>query len=78
MTLPTPDFSMPFNVICLTCTVVAIAFGSIHNLSTRQLLPKASLPPSLLQRVVERVRGSVMFWKKGGSGALRKGGTGDD
>ncbi|XP_072169564.1 GPI transamidase component PIG-T-like [Diadema setosum] len=34
--LPTPDFSMPYNVICLACTVVAIAFGSLHNLSTRK------------------------------------------
>ena len=25
---------MPYNVICLTCTVVAIAFGSFHNLSS--------------------------------------------
>ena len=37
VTLPTPDFSMPYNVICLTCTVVAIGFGSLYNLSTRRL-----------------------------------------
>ena len=36
ITLPTPDFSMPYNVICLACTVVAIAFGCIHNLTTRR------------------------------------------
>lgn len=36
ITLPTPDFSMPYNVICLACTVVAIAFGSFHNLSSRR------------------------------------------
>lgn len=36
LALPTPDFSMPYNVICLTCTVVAIAFGSYHNLCTRR------------------------------------------
>ena len=34
--LPTPDFSMPYNVICLTCTVLAIGFGSLYNLATRQ------------------------------------------
>lgn len=34
--LPTPDFSMPYNVICLVCTVVALAFGPIHNLTTRR------------------------------------------
>lgn len=33
--VPLPDFSMPYNVICLTCTVVAIAFGSIYNITTR-------------------------------------------
>lgn len=37
ITLPTPDFSMPYNVICLACTVVALAFGPIHNLSTKKL-----------------------------------------
>ena len=36
ISLPTPDFSMPYNVICLACTVVAIAFGSFHNLATRR------------------------------------------
>lgn len=33
--LPTPDFSMPFNVICLGCTAVALAFGGLHNLTTK-------------------------------------------
>lgn len=37
ITLPTPDFSMPYNVICLACTVVALAFGPIHNFSTKRL-----------------------------------------
>lgn len=34
VSLPTPDFSMPYNVICLACTVVALAFGPIHNMAT--------------------------------------------
>nr|XP_039251804.1 GPI transamidase component PIG-T-like isoform X2 [Styela clava] len=34
--VPVPDFSMPYNVICLACTVLAIAFGSLHNLTTRR------------------------------------------
>jgi hypothetical protein len=33
--LPTPDFSMPYNVICLTCTVMAVGYGSLYNLLTR-------------------------------------------
>lgn len=39
VSLPTPDFSMPYNVICLTCTVVALAFGPIHNITTKSLYP---------------------------------------
>ncbi|XP_047140682.1 GPI transamidase component PIG-T isoform X1 [Hydra vulgaris] len=35
ISVPLPDFSMPYNVICLTCTVIAIAFGSIFNITTR-------------------------------------------
>ncbi|KAI9230036.1 MAG: Gpi16 subunit GPI transamidase component [Piptocephalis tieghemiana] len=39
VSLPTPDFSMPYNVITLTCTTVALFFGSMFNLLTRQLVP---------------------------------------
>ncbi|KAI9333895.1 GPI transamidase component PIG-T [Pilaira anomala] len=35
ISLPTPDFSMPYNVITLTCTVIALFFGSIFNLLIR-------------------------------------------
>jgi phosphatidylinositol glycan class T len=38
--LPTPDFSMPYNVICLSCTAIAIAFGSLHNFTTRKFVFK--------------------------------------
>lgn len=40
ITLPTPDFSMPYNVICLSCTVVALAFGPLHNITTKRLILK--------------------------------------
>ena len=42
--LPTPDFSMPYNVICLTCTVVALAFGPLHNITTKSLVIVHSEP----------------------------------
>ena len=32
ISLPTPDFSMPYNVIILTSTVIAMFYGSIFNL----------------------------------------------
>ncbi|UXI21975.1 SH3 domain-containing kinase-binding protein 1 [Sarcoptes scabiei] len=34
--MPTPDFSMPYNVICLVSTALSIAFGPIFNLTTRR------------------------------------------
>ncbi|XP_015434008.1 PREDICTED: GPI transamidase component PIG-T, partial [Dufourea novaeangliae] len=40
ISLPTPDFSMPYNVICLACTVIALAFGPLHNVSTKKLVLK--------------------------------------
>ncbi|KAJ1843307.1 Subunit of the glycosylphosphatidylinositol transamidase complex-like protein [Coemansia sp. RSA 2703] len=33
--LATPDFSMPYNVITFTCTILALFFGRIFNLLTR-------------------------------------------
>ncbi|KAI5970252.1 GPI16 [Candida margitis] len=36
LTLPTPDFSMPYNVIILTCTVLSLAFGTMFNLLTKK------------------------------------------
>ena len=36
--LPTPDFSMPYNVIILTSTVIALGFGSIFNIIVRRLV----------------------------------------
>ena len=34
--VPTPDFSMPFNVITLTCTVVAFFYGSMMGVVVRK------------------------------------------
>ena len=62
VSLPTPDFSMPYNVICLACTVVAIAFGSLHNLSTRSFVAqdpdkkKKNILQKLKDLVINRVR----------------------
>jgi len=36
--LPTPDFSMPYNVIILTSTIMALAFGSVFNLLVRRFV----------------------------------------
>jgi len=35
--LTTPDFSMPYNVITITCTVFALYFGSLLNILRRRV-----------------------------------------
>ena len=44
LSLPTPDFSMPYNVIILTSTVMALAFGSIFNLLVRRFVGADEVP----------------------------------
>lgn len=52
ISLPTPDFSMPYNVICLACTVVALAFGPIHNISTKKIyVPDADSPKTIFAKL---------------------------
>ncbi|KAI4881914.1 hypothetical protein NFI96_021089 [Prochilodus magdalenae] len=57
--LPTPDFSMPYNVICLTCTVVAVGYGSFYNLLTRTFQVEEPSQPltKRLANVIRRIRG---------------------
>lgn len=42
--LPTPDFSMPYNVIILTSTVIALAFGTVFNILVRRFVLKSEVP----------------------------------
>lgn len=63
--LPTPDFSMPYNVICLTCTVVALAFGPLHNITTKSLeviYPDPKSDKSTKQKIFDKI--SSFFSKK--------------
>lgn len=43
--LPTPDFSMPYNVIILTSTVMALGFGNIFNLLVRRFVGVDEVAP---------------------------------
>ncbi|EAU80935.2 GPI transamidase component GPI16 [Coprinopsis cinerea okayama7 len=43
--LATPDFSMPYNVIIFTCSLMSFIFGSIFNLLTRKFVVVALDPP---------------------------------
>ncbi|QIX01976.1 hypothetical protein AMS68_007493 [Peltaster fructicola] len=53
--LPTPDFSMPYNVIILTSTVIALGFGSIFNLLVRKFVLLEEVPESPLRQRVKAV-----------------------
>ncbi|XP_049608066.1 GPI transamidase component PIG-T [Syngnathus scovelli] len=57
--LPTPDFSMPYNVICLTSTVLAVGYGSLFNLLTRNFQidePRPGLAKRIAN-VIRKIRG---------------------
>ena len=63
VTMPTPDFSMPYNVICLACTVAALAFGPLYNITTKQLVlvPPEQEEKSLLGNVVSIILSLTLF-----------------
>lgn len=67
--LPTPDFSMPYNAICLTCTVVALAFGPIHNLTIKRLEIKDSTQDSMRMKVKTFLNKWLRFGKSKGEGS---------
>ncbi|XP_004698068.1 GPI transamidase component PIG-T [Echinops telfairi] len=56
VSLPTPDFSMPYNVICLTCTVVAVCYGSFYNLLTRTFHIEEPSKGGLARRLANLIR----------------------
>ncbi|RZC83034.1 hypothetical protein C5167_045821 [Papaver somniferum] len=62
--LATPDFSMPYNVITITCTVFALYFGSLLNALRRRvgeeerfLKSKDANQTRLLPRLLAKLRG---------------------
>jgi hypothetical protein len=57
LSLPTPDFSMPYNVIILSSTVIALAFGSVFNLLVRRFV--ALDPDEVI--VGNKIRGLILW-----------------
>lgn len=58
--LPTPDFSMPYNVIILTSTVIALAFGSIFNLLVRRFVDADEAGVLLAQTIKGRISSGIV------------------
>ncbi|KAI0014502.1 Gpi16 subunit, GPI transamidase component [Xylariomycetidae sp. FL0641] len=60
LNLPTPDFSMPYNVIIFTSTAIALAFGGLYNILVRRFVaadegPEVSLAV-LKRKIVAAVK----------------------
>lgn len=64
LTLPTPDFTMPFNVIMLTCLAMTFFYGFLFNLTFRRhYLYDPAHPKTLLGRISLLVRTRVLKLK---------------
>ena len=63
--LPTPDFSMPYNVIVLTSTVMALAFGSIFNLLVRRFVGADEVESGGLAGLRDKIKGRMVpLWDR--------------
>ncbi|KAH7660974.1 GPI transamidase component PIG-T protein [Dioscorea alata] len=74
--LTTPDFSMPYNVITFTCTVLALYFGSLLNALRRRigeeeqlLKSKDSKRVGLIPRLLSKLKGRTLESHQSSSGS---------
>lgn len=62
--LPTPDFSMPYNVIIFTSTAIALAFGGIFNMLVRRFVAADEGPEPGLKVLIAKLKSRVQVLKK--------------
>lgn len=55
--LPTPDFSMPYNVIIFTSTAIALSFGGLYNIIVRRFVSVDEGVQSPLRQKLAKLRG---------------------
>ena len=55
LTLATPDFSMPYNVITITSTLMAFSFGLIFNLLTKRVVTFEDSKKLVVERPLVRI-----------------------
>ncbi|KAM9907376.1 hypothetical protein OXX69_006453 [Metschnikowia pulcherrima] len=65
LTLPTPDFSMPYNVIILTCTVMALAFGTIFNLLIKKVVTEEEFEEAAKHSKIARIKAKIQSFRTG-------------
>lgn len=70
--LPTPDFSMPYNVIILTSTVMALAFGMVFNLLVRRFVGADEVEGYNFSRIKSKIRGRLLIIRDRWVGQGRK------
>lgn len=57
LSLPTPDFSMPYNVIIFTSTAIALAFGGMFNILVRRFVAADEGPTVSLKSMFAKLMG---------------------
>jgi phosphatidylinositol glycan class T len=56
LNLPTPDFSMPYNVIIFTSTAIALAFGGLYNILVRRFVGRDEGPEVSVVKVRRKIK----------------------
>lgn len=59
LNLPTPDFSMPYNVIIFTSTTIALAFGGMFNIIVRRFVAADEGPELNVRALRKKVVGRL-------------------
>jgi GPI-anchor transamidase subunit T len=75
LSLPTPDFSMPYNVIIFTSTAIALAYGGLFNILVRRFVAADEGPEAGLGAIVKRLKGRIQGLIKGKGKAVGKAGS---
>jgi GPI-anchor transamidase subunit T len=60
VTFPTPDFSMPFNVLCMVSTLLVLLFMTVHRHCTTILIFAKPTPAGLLKRVWVQIQSKLL------------------
>ncbi|KAK7991468.1 GPI transamidase component [Apiospora saccharicola] len=63
LNLPTPDFSMPYNVIIFTSTCIALAFGGLYNILVRRFVGRNEGPEVSLVKLRKKLQDAVQKFK---------------
>jgi len=70
--LPTPDFSMPYNVIIFTSTAIALAFGGMFNIMVRRFVAADEGPELGLKLLKTKLKSRfAALFKKFGVGKAK-------